>query len=81
MLPESVVECNMGTIPLCHLADSSQPSSISPLGSTSASRSGSRKFAVTVYPRRSEGFQPGEYRCQVNVNDRVAWQLPIQIGE
>ena len=43
--------------------------------------SGSRKFAVTIYPRRSERFQPGEYRCQVKVNDQVAWQLPIQIGE
>ncbi len=43
--------------------------------------SGSRKFAVTIYSRRSESFQPGEYRCQVKVNDQVAWQLPIQIGE
>jgi len=43
--------------------------------------SGSRNFAVTVYPRRSESFRPGEYRCQVKVNDQVAWELPIQIGE
>ncbi len=43
--------------------------------------SGSRKFAVTVYPCRAERFRPGEYRCQVKVNDQVAWQLPIQIGE
>ncbi len=43
--------------------------------------SGSRKFAVTVYPRRAKCFQPGEYRCQVNVNDQVAWELPLQIGE
>ncbi len=43
--------------------------------------SGSRKFAVTVYPRHGESFQPGEYRCQVKVNNQVAWQLPIQIGE
>jgi len=43
--------------------------------------SGSRKFAVTVYPRHAESFQPGEYRCQVKVNDQVAWELPIQIAE
>lgn len=43
--------------------------------------SGSRKFAVTVYPRPAETFSPGQYRCQVKVNDQVAWQLPIQIGE
>jgi len=43
--------------------------------------SGSRKFAVTIYPRHAESFQSGEYRCQVKVNNQVAWQLPIQIGE
>ena len=43
--------------------------------------SGSRKFAVTVYPHGSESFQPGEYRCQVKVTDQVAWELPIRIGE
>ncbi len=43
--------------------------------------SGNRKFAVTVYPRNAASFQSGEYRCQVKVNDQVAWQLPIQIGE
>jgi len=43
--------------------------------------SGSRKFAVTVYPRRSESFQPGEYRCQVKVADQVAWEIPIRIGQ
>jgi len=43
--------------------------------------SGSRKFAVTVYPRHVESFRPGAYCCQVKVNDQVAWELPIQIGE
>ena len=43
--------------------------------------SGSRKFAVTVYPRSSESFQPGEYRCQVKVTDQVAWEIPIRIGK
>ncbi len=43
--------------------------------------SGSRKFAVTIYPRYTESFQPGKYRCQVKVNDQVAWELPIHIGE
>jgi len=43
--------------------------------------SGSHKFAVTIYPRHAESFQPGEYRCQVKVNNQVAWELPIRIGE
>jgi len=43
--------------------------------------SGTRKFAVTIYPRQAEHFSPSQYRCQVKVNDHVAWQLPIQIGE
>jgi len=43
--------------------------------------SGSRKFAVTIYPRHAESFQSGDYRCQVKVNDQVAWEIPIQIGE
>jgi len=43
--------------------------------------SGSRKFVVTVYPRHVESFRPGAYCCQVKVNDQVAWELPIQIGE
>ncbi len=43
--------------------------------------SGSHKFAVTIYSRSTESFQPGEYRCQVKVNDQVAWELPIRIGK
>ncbi len=43
--------------------------------------SGTRKFAVTIYPRQAENFSAGQYRCQVKVNDHLTWQLPIQIGE
>ena len=43
--------------------------------------SGTHRFAVTIYPRQAETFLPGQYRCQVKVNDHIAWQLPIRIGE
>ncbi len=42
--------------------------------------SGTRKFAVTIYPRQAETFSPGQYCCQVKVNDHVAWEILIRIG-
>lgn len=42
--------------------------------------SGSRKFAVTISPRRAERFRPGDYRCVVQVNGEVAWEISLQIN-